>query len=1386
MASDEDINQPSKEETGAHRTTNYLPEAGGDAFDTALARFRESWFLGEQPDLQAFCKRYPECGTELRKEIDDFLFVARNLPHSGVRREEIDLYPDPPNQRTPGRHLVASAEIEEIDIDKVDSGDDQIPAGTILGDFRVVREIGRGGMGIVYEAVQISMKRKVALKVLLPHLSISDKAVNKFRREAEAGGRQSHSGIVVFYAIGKHKNVHYIAQELIGDGFSLAHKIEKLRGEANRSDDDFIALAGFFLETADALHHAHCANVTHRDIKPSNIMVTADGRPKVADFGLAKIEDGFEHSRSGELSGTPYYMSPEQAMAKRIGIDYRTDIFSLGVTFYEALTLERPFQGTNREDILKRIMFYYPPEPHRIDPKVPRDMSVICAKAMEKDVNERFQSMDEFAAELRRFLTGQNIETPASTALARVVKRVRWRPGWNAAIGLIAAVVILVILMLQSHEPTEAEKPIGGNQAETSSIFVPEIQKEPLRANLNVLVYPGNGHSTSKELGEEAFSARFNDNIRLLVELSGPSYCYLIAFNPDGKEQLCFPRDGSIVPERIDRLAHPEGLGDGFGLTDGIGLQAFVLLVSREPLPAYCDWRRRAGAMKWKETSGRGNPVIWRYDGTNIFSSVNTRGEIRPLNLPTPQEFVDICECLRNQQPEFETIQAVAFQVLGESHSNDNEQSVVEGRATKNRVTDGRAIDGRAAVDPATGNLPGFPSTETHPINRALLIGINRYQSEVIPNLQGTHNDVGMIRQILTSKFAFKSRNIVTLTDDAATRKGILSALERLLSATGPRDRVFIHYSGHGSQVQDINGDEADQDDDGLDETLIPHDGRTVDIPDITDDELSEILDRFETDKIVIVIDACHSGTATRSLTPLTRSIVADKRVRLYEKGEKLSSRILPLQERFVVLTAARAHEEAMDGPVDGRYMGFFTYALGTTLDSAPPDATPREIEKTVDRILRRVQDWFLLESMPEHQFELPRDKLDRPLLASLEKAGKQPTVDQHPSRRAWTELQPVAGGGFVLSQGYHLGGTCGSLWAIYPPDETEFAPGAALAIARVITEHPPDARVKLIGEKTVFEPGCRAVRIAPSSATDKVPIRFIGVPEALQAELINAIEERFGAVEVVEHDLFARLLIEVEGKVCSVFGAAGLNEVDVFSLDDEEVVAQKLGRRIARCRDTAAIMSLENPNSRMLLMVRPAISPDFSTVSTGERGIRIVPALKPTTYRIKRKGEPPSLENYLLLEVEADRDCYLTIANVDREGCVDLLFPNSKQEEQGFLPQGKIPGGELIRIPDSLEGERANFRWEFKPPAGVDTVRVFACTSLERADDIRRCIGELNSRGNALASGDSRSVDRFDQLRDELMTRGIAGDPSVTKSSGVSPEADDWTAVTLHLRVTE
>jgi serine/threonine protein kinase/Flp pilus assembly protein TadD len=377
----------------------------------------------------------------------------------------------------------------------------------VLGDFRVVREIGRGGMGIVYEAEQLSLKRRVALKVL-PFVAVLDsRQLQRFHNEAQAAASLHHTNIVPVHAIGCERGVHYYVMQFIeGQPLSaVIHALRRQRGlekepegrfgaaqcpelqTAERKRSSFsaasqdvpaaapsidtepevqaalptkLSLAGiaYFRAVADltqqaaqALDHAHQRGIIHRDIKPANLLLDSDGTLWITDFGLAQVQSDTRLTLTGDLVGTLRYMSPEQALAKRVIVDHRSDIYSLGATLYELLTLEPAFSGKDREAILRQIALEEPRSPRKLNRSIPPELEIIVLKAMEKNPLDRYATAQALADDLRRYLLNEPIRARRASLLQRARKVVRRYPGVTAtatialAVGLLLGIIGLVI-----------------------------------------------------------------------------------------------------------------------------------------------------------------------------------------------------------------------------------------------------------------------------------------------------------------------------------------------------------------------------------------------------------------------------------------------------------------------------------------------------------------------------------------------------------------------------------------------------------------------------------------------------------------------------------------------------------------------------------------------------------------------------------------------------------------------------------------------------------------------------------------------------------------------------------------------------------------------------
>lgn len=330
-----------------------------------------------------------------------------------------------------------------------------------LGEYRLIRRLGEGGMGVVYLAVQESLNRLVAVKAIRPERIGAFEAEARFRREVESISELRHPNIVTVFGSGEEKGVHYFAMELVpGDG------LDQILRRA-REDGNVIALdqlLGWIADIAGALDSAHQAGIIHRDVKPSNIRVTPEGRAMLLDFGVARHSDLASLTLSGEFRGTPHYASPEQVTARRESIDARSDIYSLGVTLYEAVTGRVPFDGETTQQVFFQIMEADPEPPRRIDPAIPRDLETVILAAMDKVPARRYETAIEFADDLARLIAGEPVRArPAGwmTRSARWVRRHRYASLFATAalLVLVAASVVLFVLSAQKEKELRRVQP---------------------------------------------------------------------------------------------------------------------------------------------------------------------------------------------------------------------------------------------------------------------------------------------------------------------------------------------------------------------------------------------------------------------------------------------------------------------------------------------------------------------------------------------------------------------------------------------------------------------------------------------------------------------------------------------------------------------------------------------------------------------------------------------------------------------------------------------------------------------------------------------------------------------------------------------------------------
>ncbi len=303
----------------------------------------------------------------------------------------------------------------------------QVPGYIVEG------ELGHGGMGVVYRAWHLRLHRRVALKMLLAGRHAQPAERERFLREAQAVAGLRHPNIVQVYEAGDVDGQSYFTMELV-EGGSLAQQIQGVPQPVRKA-------AVLVATLADAVHAAHKSGIVHRDLKPGNVLLTADGTPKVTDFGLARhVQDGGELTLSGAPVGTPSYMAPEQAQGRKDAIGPATDVYALGATLYELLTGRPPFRAETATATLQQVLADEPVPPARLNPQVPCDLQTVCLKCLEKDPARRFASAAALADDLRRFERGEPIEAQPTGRLERAAKWARRRP---AAAVLLAAGVLM-------------------------------------------------------------------------------------------------------------------------------------------------------------------------------------------------------------------------------------------------------------------------------------------------------------------------------------------------------------------------------------------------------------------------------------------------------------------------------------------------------------------------------------------------------------------------------------------------------------------------------------------------------------------------------------------------------------------------------------------------------------------------------------------------------------------------------------------------------------------------------------------------------------------------------------------------------------------------------
>jgi serine/threonine protein kinase len=488
----------------------------------------------------------------------------------------------------------------------------------MVGRYPILSKLGSGGQATVYRAVHPNLPVEVAIKRM--HEQVDKQARLALKQEAHVLCDLDHPNIARVRDFDFDVGRPFMVMDLVR-GPSLG----QVAGSEPHNPSDAAVLV---CKLAQAMQHAHDRGVIHRDLKPDNVVIDERGEPKIIDFGMSRIRSAMniEEIPKSEISGTLVYMSPEQAIGDASKIDHRVDVFALGSILYRLLVGKAPYATTPLPQLLRTVQHGQWDRSALEAADAPLALKTICQRAMAMDVNERYASALELAIALDEYVaetTNKSHPGRGKLAIASVL-----------GVLLVGSILFAVF--------------IPGKQ--TSPTVSPSEDKLIQRFDL---IHIGNGAARAEFSGPllQYRPPRENDDIQVRAEFSQPTYCFLIALNPDGVKQLCYPAAADTAQTTpITSLRYPELEKDAFGLTDGAGKQAFVLVASRQPLPAYSQWNRELQELAWPEPEVQGN---WVYElgelsalaipGTNQLAG--TRGKIRETKTPTP--FKELCDRLQ-------------------------------------------------------------------------------------------------------------------------------------------------------------------------------------------------------------------------------------------------------------------------------------------------------------------------------------------------------------------------------------------------------------------------------------------------------------------------------------------------------------------------------------------------------------------------------------------------------------------------------------------------------------------------------------------------------------------------------------------------------------------
>jgi serine/threonine protein kinase len=487
-----------------------------------------------------------------------------------------------------------------------------------IGGYKVVARLDSGGQAELFRVNDPLLARELALKLGRKPLDVDSPAErDALVREARTLAALRHDGLVNIHALGFLDDGRpYLVLDLVL-GANLADHVGAGRLEPRRA-------AGVVERLAQVVEYLHARGVVHRDIKPRNVMIDEHGRPRLIDLGLAWLQYAWAPEPERSWGGTPAYLAPEQARGEDERVGRATDIFGLGGVLFFLLTGRALYEGANSGEVLARARRGEYDAKALEDTAAPQQLKDICKRALALDPADRYFSAGDLASDLKRFLE----DAPEPDLSGGI-------PRWMVFVGSALAVFIVFAIWAMAWRFFGRDTPDAGNALASSSrpgdgqskhvLAGTDTLSPPRVLRFEITHFPkldAEHFDPSRVgiLGRSSFAAREDDEVTVQAELSEPAYAYLIAFRPDGTDELCDPDDEDARPRRKKQPLYPppSKSDERIRLSEGAGLHAFALVASRKRLPSYREWKRRIGPMPWAARLPYEPGVVWCDDGQGL------------------------------------------------------------------------------------------------------------------------------------------------------------------------------------------------------------------------------------------------------------------------------------------------------------------------------------------------------------------------------------------------------------------------------------------------------------------------------------------------------------------------------------------------------------------------------------------------------------------------------------------------------------------------------------------------------------------------------------------------------------------------------------------------